>query len=67
MEMDGRRRLGLNQEVIGAGRGESLEMALGLDDHQVHVERVPRSRGAPRRAAGPIVISGTNLPSMTST
>jgi hypothetical protein len=40
MEMDRRRWLGLNQEVIGAGLNEIDEVALGLDDHQVHVERL---------------------------
>ena len=38
MQMDGRARLGLNQQMIGAGIGERGEIALRLDDHQMHVE-----------------------------
>jgi hypothetical protein len=35
-------RLGLYQQMIGAGAGESGEMALGLDYHQMNVERLCR-------------------------
>ena len=47
MEVDRRRRLGLNKKVIGAGFGKRLKIAFGLDDHQVHIERL-RGRAAHR-------------------
>src|ERR1700681_2500468 len=40
MEVDRRGRLGLNKKVIGAGRCEIVKIPFGLDDHQVHVERL---------------------------
>jgi hypothetical protein len=40
MQVDGRRWFGLNQQVIGAGVGKSFEVALGFDDHQMHIERL---------------------------
>ncbi len=42
MEVYRRRRLDLNKKVIGTGFGEIIEMAFGLDDHQVHIERLGR-------------------------
>jgi hypothetical protein len=42
MEMDRGRRLGRDEEVIGAGLGEVGEIALRLDYHQVHIERLLR-------------------------
>ena len=42
MQMDRRARLGLHQEMIGAGVGEGRKIALRLDDHQVDVERLCR-------------------------
>ena len=47
VEMDRRRRLGLDQEMIGADVREVGEIALRLDDHQVHIERLLRR--APHR------------------
>src|SRR5215813_4307042 len=38
MQMDSRARLGLHQEMIGAGVSEGGEIALRLDDHQMNVE-----------------------------
>ena len=38
MQMDCRCRLGLYQEMIGAGVGKSREISLRLNDHQMHVE-----------------------------
>ena len=35
----------LNKKVIGAGFGKRLKIAFGLDDHQVHIERL-RGRAA---------------------
>ena len=40
MEVDRRRWLGLNQQMIGAGLRKSAKIALRLDNHQVHVERL---------------------------
>ncbi len=40
MQVDGRRRLGLHDDVIGAALGKSLDVMFRLDDHQMHVERL---------------------------
>ena len=45
--MDRRGRLGLDEQMIGAGLGEVREIALRLDDHQMHIERL--LRGASHR------------------
>jgi hypothetical protein len=37
----------MDEEMIGACLGEGREVALGLDDHQMDIERL--SRGAPHR------------------
>lgn len=37
----------MDQDVVGAGPNEVVEIALGLDDHEVHVERL--GRGAAHR------------------
>ena len=61
-------RLDVDGDPVRAGRREVLEVPLGLDDHQVHVER--RACVAARIAfttAGPIVMLGTKRPSITST
>ena len=42
MQVDRRARLGLHQEMVGAGLGESRKIAFRLDDHQVNVERLCR-------------------------
>ena len=42
MQMDCRARLGLHQQMIGAGAGEGSEIALRLDNHQMNVERLCR-------------------------
>jgi hypothetical protein len=42
MKMDCRARLGLHQQMIGAGVGEDVKVALRLDDHQMNVERLGR-------------------------
>ena len=47
MQMDRRRWLGLNKKMIGAGFGKSVDIAFGLDDHQMHIERL-RGRSAHR-------------------
>ena len=47
--MDGRGRLGLDEQMIGAGPSEVVELALRLDDHQMDVERLARWRAAPPR------------------
>ena len=47
MQMDRRRWLALNKKVIGAGFGKIFKIAFGLDDHQVHIERL-RGRAAHR-------------------
>ena len=47
VEMDRRGRLRWNEEMIGAGLGKGYEIALRLDDHQVHIERL--TRVAPHR------------------
>ena len=39
--------LHVDGEPIGAGLAERLEVALGLDDHQVHVEDAGRRRATP--------------------
>jgi hypothetical protein len=41
--MDRRGRLGLDKEMIGAGVGEAGEVALRLDDHQMHIEQLLRA------------------------
>jgi hypothetical protein len=38
MQMDCRARLGLHQQMIGAGAGEGGEIALRFDYHQMNVE-----------------------------
>jgi hypothetical protein len=43
MEMDGRGRFGMDEEVIGTGLGKIREVALRLGDHQVYVERPHRA------------------------
>ena len=67
VEMDRRGRLRWNEEMIGASLGKVDEVALGLDDHQVHIKRL--TRVAPDRFDnhGPNVIFGTKRPSITST
>ena len=52
MQVDGGAGLRLDQQVIGAGLGEGREIALGLDDHQMDVERLCR-RAANGLAARP--------------
>ena len=47
VKMDRRGRLRLDEEMVGAGASEFLEIALRLDDHQMHIERL--LRGAPHR------------------
>ena len=42
MEVNRRRRLGLNKQMIGAGFRKIVEITLRLDDHQVHIERLGR-------------------------
>ena len=42
VQVDGGAGLGLDQQVIGAGVGEGSEIALGLDDHEMDVERLCR-------------------------
>ena len=42
VEMDRRGRLRWNEEMIGASLGKVDEVALGLDDHQVHIKRLTR-------------------------
>ena len=42
MQMDCRARLGLHQQMIGAGVGEGGEIVLRLDDHQMNVEGLRR-------------------------
>jgi hypothetical protein len=42
VEMDRRGRLCLDEKVIGPCLGEGHEMAIRLDDHQVHIERFLR-------------------------
>ena len=42
MQMDCRARLGLHQQMIGAGAGKGGEIALRLDYHQMNVERLCR-------------------------
>ena len=42
MEMDRRRRLCRDEEMIGAGLGKGIEIALRFDDHQVHIKRLLR-------------------------
>ena len=38
MEMDGRAGFGLDEQVIGARLGEGAKVALGLDDHEMHID-----------------------------
>lgn len=38
MQMDGRAGLGLDQKVIRACLGERSKVALGLKDHEMHIE-----------------------------
>ena len=40
VQVDRRRRLCMDQDVVGAGPHEVVEVALGLDDHEVHVQRL---------------------------
>ena len=47
MQMNRRARLGLHQQMIGAGTSEVGEIAFRLDDHQMNVERL-RGRAADR-------------------
>ena len=42
VQMDRRARLAMNQQMIRAGLGKVLHVTLGLDDHQVHVDRLCR-------------------------
>ena len=37
--MQMRRRLGVNRQIVRAGLREAVEVALGLDDHEMHIER----------------------------
>jgi len=57
VEVDGRRRLDLNKEMIGSGFGKIFKIALRLDDHHVYLQRL-RGRAAhrvhDRRAEGDI-------------
>jgi hypothetical protein len=48
VQVERRSRPGLDQQMVGAGLGEGGEVALRLDDHQMHVERLGR-----RSADGP--------------
>ena len=43
MERDCRGGLGLDEKMIDAGLGEVGEIALRLDNHQVHIERLLRA------------------------
>jgi len=38
VQVNGRRRLALDEQVVGAGAGDVFQQALRLDDHQVNVE-----------------------------
>ncbi len=40
MQVEGRRRFGVNEKVIGARRGKIGDVALRLDDHEVYIERL---------------------------
>src|SRR5262245_39794697 len=42
MQMNRGGRLGLHQEMVSAGLGESPEITFGFDDHQMNVERLCR-------------------------
>ncbi len=48
VQMDRRAGLAMHQQMVGAGGGEILEIALGLDHHQMHIER-PLRHPAHRR------------------
>src|SRR5215468_4863898 len=67
MQMDCRARLGLHQQMIGAGIGEGGEIALRLDYHQMNVERLCRRAAIACSTTGPMVMLGTKRPSITST
>ena len=40
VQMDRRARLAMHKQMIGAGSGEVVEETLGLDDHQMHIDRL---------------------------
>ena len=68
--VDVRRRLGVDGDHVGARLRERLDLALGPLDHQVAVEDaaalVDELARSTRRSASPIVIGGTNFPSIAS-
>ena len=41
--------LAMNEQMIGAGLGEIVEVMLGLDDHQMDIDRLGRRLAAPPR------------------
>ena len=51
--------LGVDDQVVGAGLGEVLDVALGLDDHQVHVEEAVVALRTAFTTTGPMVMLGT--------
>ena len=53
--------------MVGAGPRESFEVALRLDDHEVHVERLAVALRTAATTSGPKLMSGTKRPSITST
>jgi hypothetical protein len=57
----------MDEQMVGASLGEIVEIALRLDDHQVHVERLLVALRKHETTTGPIVRFGTKRPSITST
>ena len=42
VQMDRRARLAMDDQMVGAGAGEIVEVTLGLDDHQMDIDRLLR-------------------------
>src|SRR5215831_11544752 len=67
MQMYGRARFAMHEQMISAGTGEVVEVTLGLDDHQMHIHRFGLALRTASTTTGPIVMFGTKRPSITST
>ena len=65
--MQVRQHLDVHRDHRGAGLGERVDVAIGVGDHQVDVERHRRDALERRTTGGPMVMFGTKWPSMTST
>ena len=64
--MQMRPRLGMHQDVVGAGLGERGDIRIDRRDHQMHVERQSGVRPQAFSTGGPKLMFGTKWPSITS-